>query len=111
MSNVSEASGRRVIGASLIIVALALGLGREWAIRRDLRYAEAIQPRLEQVNDSSLRASVALHAATARAAEMTRWDLLGHGTLGLAGVLAGIAVLVSARGRGRRSAALQHGRG
>ena len=98
------ANGRRVLGVLLVLVAAGLGLGREWAIRRDLRYAEAIAPRVETSGDSAMRASVAYHEGNARAAARARWSLLGHGTLGVAGVLAGI-VMLAAAGRRERTAA------
>lgn len=97
------ANGRRVIGVLLILVAAALGLGREWALRRDLRYAEAISPRVEASGDSAMRASVAYHEANARAVARARWSMLGHGTLAAAGVLAGIVVLAMAGRRERGS--------
>src|SRR5687767_637566 len=101
MRRSSGLNGRRVVGVLLVLVAAALSLGQEWAIRRDLGYAAAVGPRVDAVGDSAMRASIDYHAANARAAERARWSPRGHGTLGVAGVLAGLAILVTARRRDR----------
>ena len=102
MARSSNVNGRRVVGVLLVLVAAALSLGQEWAIRRDLGYAAAVGPRVDVAGDSAMRASIAYHVANARAAERARWSLLGHGTLGVAGVLAGVAILATARRRDAR---------
>ena len=97
MSKATSASGQRLIGVLLVLLAAGLGLGQEWALRRDLSYAAAIAPRIDASGNSEMRASVAYHEANARAAARARWSLLGHGTLGVAGVLIGMAIIATAR--------------
>ena len=102
MSGSSSTNGRRVIGVLLVLVAAALGLGQEWALRRDLNYAEAVGPRVDAYGDSAMRASIAFHEANAHAAGRARWSPLGHGTIGVVGVLVGVAILATTGRRRRR---------
>ena len=102
MTRTTDVNGRRVIGVLLVLVAAALSLGHEWTIRRDLGYAAAVGPRVDAAGDSAMRASIAYHAANARAAGRARWSPLGHGTLGVVGVIAGLAILATTRRRAPR---------
>ncbi|HUF26776.1 MAG TPA: hypothetical protein VMM18_07335 [Gemmatimonadaceae bacterium] len=97
-------NGRRLVGLLVLIAAATLALGREYTIRRDLGYAAMMRDRTAVVEDSVLRTSVAYHAAHAQAVARARWKPYGHGTLGLAGTIAGVAILVSARRRRGRAA-------
>ena len=89
------ARSRRLSGMLILMVAVLLAAGTEWAARRD----RADAARNAQSPDSLMRASGAYHGARADATIAARWSWVGHGTLGIVFAMIGAGLLFGRRGR------------
>jgi hypothetical protein len=82
----------RVITLAAILGCAALSVLVEWSARRNVDFGR----RYASSPDSAVRASAAYHGAQGQLVLDERWSLRGHGTLGVAGILAGGAALAAA---------------
>jgi hypothetical protein len=83
---------RRVAGALLLIAAPALTIGARAITNRDRSVGERLPAPITAI-DSQAYNSLIMHGAIAQARHDGRWTPTGYATLGLAGTLAGIALL------------------
>jgi hypothetical protein len=79
----------------ILIVAVLIAAGTEWAARRD--GADAAQH--AQSPDSLTRSSAAYHGSRADATVAARWTWAGHGTLGIIFGVVGACLMYSGRRR------------
>ena len=94
-------SVRRILGLLLLLASPMLALGARYSAQESLTSLARME-RHRTPADSLAYASASYHASHARAREANRWHASGYATLGVAGTVVGLGLLVS--GLFRRSA-------
>ena len=90
----SGRSVRRILGLLLLLASPMLAFGARYSAQESLTSLARIEQHRTPA-DSLVYASAVYHASHARALEANRWRASGYATLGLAGTVAGLGLLVS----------------
>ena len=85
-------------GVAVLVVVLGLTYGQWWSANESIKTLRAIEQH-RQPGDSAAYVSAVYHASRARVTIEGRWSATGYGTLGVAGTLIGLALVLSARPR------------
>lgn len=94
----------RVLGIALVALGLLIGVGTEYHMRDQSRWASDLIASPTRADDPAVQASARYHLARVTAQRRARWSLFGHGTWSLLCIVGGGALLW--RGSRRRATAL-----
>lgn len=91
-------SSRVLLGVVFLVVFPALAIYRWYGAKGPIETREWFEQH-RSPGDSAAYASAVYHASHARATHAARWHPTGYATMGVAGTLAGAALVLSARRR------------
>lgn len=93
----------RIVGIALVVVGLVIGVGTEYHIRDQARWAGDLIASPSRAGDAVVQANAHYHLANIEAMRRARWGRFGHGTWALLCIVGGAALLW--RGTQRRTTA------
>lgn len=94
----------RILGIALVFVGLVLGVGTEYHMRDQARWAGDLIASPSRAGDAVVQANAHYHLAKTETVRRARWSLFGHGTWALLCIVGGAALLY--RGTQRRTTAV-----